>query len=191
MRREAHVRFLGGSPPRGGSLPGGRPGSYQSLRLKPLTIKGEVVHEADGTTVAHGSQPCANLSSKECPACDLPIGGKPTTKSVLRRIVRRSRGQKDKRVSESNLHGIVNSDPVALLTRGTLRARGWWDLPIGSSTVNKAPAGLPSRTRLGRMWNHRNWDISFVALPGIHHGRGADLPDCTRRANRCVASDKG
>ena len=111
--------------------------------------------------------PLPNLWSPECPARGLPQGGKPTTKSVLRRTVRRARGRKNKRISESELHGTVNCNPVALLTRGSLRARGWWDLLMGSSTVTDNPAGLTSRIRLGRMWNHRNWDMSFVARPGV------------------------
>jgi hypothetical protein len=28
---------------------------------------------------------------------------------------------------------------------------------------NYNPAGLRSRTRLGRLWNHRNWDMLLVA----------------------------
>src|SRR5450755_5163155 len=131
-----------------------------------------------------------NLWSPECLARGLPQGGKPTTKSVLRRTVRRSRGRKGERISESELHGTVNCNPAALLTRGSLRARGQWDLPYGSSTVTENPAGLRSRIRLGRRWNHRNWDISFVARPREYPcDRGADPPDCPRRTNRCVASD--
>jgi hypothetical protein len=107
-----------------------------------------------------------NLWSPECPARGLPQGGKPTTKSVRRRTVRRSRGRKDKRISESKLCGAVNCNSAALLTRRSLRARGWWDLPIGSSTVTKTPAGLRNRIRLTRVWNHRNWDMSFVARRG-------------------------
>jgi hypothetical protein len=49
-------------------------------------------------------------------------------------------------------------------TRGA-QARGWWDLLIGSSTVNDNPAGLQSRIRLGRAWCHWNWDMLFVAPP--------------------------
>ena len=104
-----------------------------------------------------------NLWSPECLARGLLQGGKPMTKSVQRRTVRRFRGRKDKRISESKLHGAVNYNPVALLTRGSLLARGWWDLLMGSSTVINKPAGLMSRIRLGRAWNHRNWDMSFVA----------------------------
>jgi hypothetical protein len=126
-----------------------------------------------------------NLRSLECPARGLPQGGKPATKSVLRRTVRRSRGRKSERISESELHGAVKCNPVALLTRGSLRARGWWDLPMGSSTVIENPAGLTSRIRLVRVWNRRNWDMSFVARPrGFPRDRGADPLDCTRRANR-------
>jgi len=80
-----------------------------------------------------------NLWSPECLARGLPQGGKPTTKSVLRRTVRRSQGRKSERISESKLCGAVNCTPVALLIRGSLRARGWWDLLIGSSTVTKIP----------------------------------------------------
>ena len=65
-----------------------------------------------------------NLLSSECLARGLPQDGKPTTKSVLRRTARRSRGRKDKRISESKLHGAVNCNLVALLIRGSLRARG-------------------------------------------------------------------
>ena len=67
-------------------------------------------------------------------------------------------------------------------------------LPTPETAVpgTENPAGLSSRVRLGRMWNHRNWDISFVARPRGYPGdRGADLPDCTRRANRRVTADKG
>jgi hypothetical protein len=88
--------------------------------------------------------------------------------------VRRSRGQKAKRISESKLCGTVNSNPVALLTRGSHRARGWWDLPLGLSTVINNPAGLCSRIRLGRGWNHRNWDMSLVARSRHSADRGAD-----------------
>ena len=130
-----------------------------------------------------------NLWSPECLARGLPPGGKPTTKSVLRRTVRRARSRKGKRISESKLHGTVNCNLAALLMRGSLRARGWWDLLIGSSTVTDNPAGLRSRIRLTRVWNHRNWDMSFAARSCC--GRGADPPDYTRRANRCVAGDKG
>ena len=104
-----------------------------------------------------------NLRSPECLASGLPQGGKPVNKSVLRRIARRSRGQKSERISESELHGIVNCNPVALLRRGSLRARGKWGLLTGLSTVIANPAGLLSRVRLGRMWNHRNWDMLLVA----------------------------
>jgi hypothetical protein len=62
---------------------------------------------------------------------------------------------------------------------------------MGLSTVNEKPAGLMSRIRLGRKWCHRNWDMLFVALSGIHHGRGANQPDYTRRANWRVTSNKG
>ena len=104
-----------------------------------------------------------NLRSPECLARGLPQGGKPANKSVRRRTVRCSRGRKSERISESELRGIVNCNPVALLTRGSPRARGWWDLLIGSCTVIDNPAGLQSRIRLTRMWNHRNWDMSSVA----------------------------
>ena len=111
-----------------------------------------------------------NLWSPECLARGLPQGGKPTSKSVRRRTVRRLRGRKAKRISESELHGAVNCNPVALLTRGSLRARGWWDLLLGSPTVIDNPAGLTSRIRLGRVWNHRNWDMLFVARSGVTPG---------------------
>src|SRR5437763_11019419 len=88
-----------------------------------------------------------NFLSPECLARGLPQGGKPANKSVLRRTVRRSRGRKCERISESELRGTVNYNLVALLTRGSLRARGWWDLLIGSSTVIDNPAGLQSRIR--------------------------------------------
>src|SRR5258708_29078026 len=57
--------------------------------------------------LSEGAMP-PNLWSPECLARGLPQGGKPTTKSVLRRTVRRARGRKDKRISESELHGAVN-----------------------------------------------------------------------------------
>ena len=116
-----------------------------------------------------------NLRSPECLARGLPQGGKPATKSVLRRTVRRARGRKYKRISESELHGIVNCNSAALLTRGSLRARGRWDLLKGSSTVTENPAGLMSRIRLGRLWNRQNWDMSSVARCRV---TDAEVPTC-------------
>ena len=81
------------------------------------------------------------LRSPECLARGLPQGGKPANESVLRRTVRRSRGRKSERISESELRGIVKCNLVALLIRGSLWARGWWDLLTGSSTVIDNPAG--------------------------------------------------
>ena len=104
-----------------------------------------------------------SLLLPKCLTRGLPQGGKPATRSVLRRTVRRPRGQKAKRISESKLRGAVNCNPVALLTRGSLRARGSWDLLLGSSTVTANPAGLLSRIRLERVWNYRNWDMLFFA----------------------------
>ena len=55
-----------------------RPGSYRNLwGSQPLTYKVGIAHEADGTTVAPGSQPGANLFSPECPTRGLLQGGKP------------------------------------------------------------------------------------------------------------------
>jgi hypothetical protein len=104
-----------------------------------------------------------NLRSPECLARGLPQGGKPATKSVLRRTARRARGRKGERISESKLHGTVNCNSAALLMRRSLRARGQWDLHMGSSTVTANPAGLTSRVRLERAWNCRNWDMLFAA----------------------------
>ena len=77
-----------------------RPDSYGPLRLQPLTCKGEVAHEADGTTVGRGSQPRPNLSSPECPTRGLPQGGKPADKLDRRvTVIRRpaSEGEADQR----------------------------------------------------------------------------------------------
>jgi len=59
-----------------------RNGSRQSVRLRKWypTYKGEEAHEADGTTVGLGSQPCSNIFSPECPTRDLLQGGKPATR---------------------------------------------------------------------------------------------------------------
>ena len=90
----------------------------------PLTCKGDVAHEADGTTVGRGSSLCPNLLSPECPTRGLPQGGKPTKPSAAS-INSESmlRGRKAKRVSESELHGAVNYNPVALLIRGSESSR--------------------------------------------------------------------
>ena len=64
-----------------------------------------------------------NLRSPECLARGLPQGGKPTKRSVRRRTVRRARGRKNERISESKLHGTVNYNLVALLTRGSASSR--------------------------------------------------------------------
>jgi hypothetical protein len=52
------------------------------------------------------------------------------------------------------------------------------------------PAGLLSRTRLCRVWLHRNWDMLLVA-PLRQRSGGADQPDYTRRVDWCVTGNKG
>ena len=168
-----------------------RPDSYGPLRLQPLTCKGEVAHEADGTTVGRGPQPCPNLSSPECPTRGLPQGGKPTKRpSLASNSDSANRRRKAKRISESELHGTVKCNLVALLTRGSESSRVVGP-SIGSSTVNNNPAGLWSRIRLGRVWCHRNWDMLFVAPSRLNRDGGANRPDYTRRDNRCVTGNKG
>jgi hypothetical protein len=96
-----------------------RPAGYQPLGLQPLTCKGEIAHEADGTTFGRGAQPSPNLSSPECPTRGLPQGGKPTDQSKASTSGETMpRRRKAKRISESKPHGTVTFNPVALLTRG-------------------------------------------------------------------------
>src|SRR5204863_5606455 len=101
-----------------------RPDSYGPLRLKPLICKGEIAHEADGTTVGYGPQPPPNLRSPECPKRGLPQGRKPTDSSdASTNSEPMPRCRKTKRVSESKLHGTVNCNLVALLIRGSVSSR--------------------------------------------------------------------
>src|ERR1700674_1453424 len=88
-----------------------RPGSYCYLLAK------EVAHEADGTTVGSGnaSEPPVAGVSGTWPAARWEAHAKIGSATC------HSRRRKDKRISESKLHGIVSCNPVALLTRGSLR----------------------------------------------------------------------
>jgi hypothetical protein len=191
MRRKAHVRFLGGCPPRGGPLPGLRPASYGPLRLQPLTCKGEVAHEADGVTVRSGPQPPLNLRSPECPTRGLQQGGKPTILSdALTNSESVPRSRKAKRVSESKLHGTVKYNLVALLTRGGVSPRA-----VGPSH------GVVHGDHKSRRSSKQDPSLTQVTPSELGHaarrsatgnrGRGANRPDCTRRADRCVAGNKG
>ena len=77
-----------------------RPVSYGPLGLQPLTYKGELAHETDGTTVGLGSQPSPNLSSPECPARGLLKAGSPRQNWSGRVTVTRhsvSEGEADQR----------------------------------------------------------------------------------------------
>ena len=107
-----------------------RPVSYGPLGLQSLTYKGEVAHEADGTTVGLGSQPCPNFSSPECPTRGPLQGGKPAKRpSAASNSDSANRRRKTKRISESELHGTVKSNFVALLIR-----RGASSRVVGPST---------------------------------------------------------
>lgn len=136
---------------------------------KALTYEGEIAHEADGITVGCGSPLRPNLFSPECPTRGLPQGGKPTICVVNCPSNNDSafRCRKAKRISESKLHGIVSYNLRSIVEARGAKARGWWDLLIGSSTVTNNPAGLRSRIRLRRMWCYRNWDMLLVALPRL------------------------
>jgi hypothetical protein len=158
---------------------------------QPLTYKGEVAHEADGTTVGCGPQPHPNLLSSECPTRGLPQGGKPTTYSELpTNSGSAPRGRKAERVSESKLHGTVNCNLVALLIRESESSR---------------VVGPPHRVVHGDQESRRSFEqdpsLPHVVPSELGHvvrrsapgdqGGGANQPDSTRRANRCVTGNKG
>ena len=168
-----------------------RPGSCGPLRQPPLTCKGETAHEADGTTIGCGPQPRPNLLSPECPTRGLPQGRKPTINSVAStNSGPMSRRRKTKRVSESKLHGIVNSILVALLIRESEISRA-----VGPSHRVVHGDQEPRRSY------EQNPSLSHVMPSELGHvvrrsaagnqGGGVDRPDCTRRANRCVTGNKG
>jgi hypothetical protein len=168
-----------------------RPGSCGPLRQPPLTCKGETAHEADGTTIGCGPQPRPNLLSPECPTRGLPQGRKPTINSVAStNSGPMSRRRKTKRVSESKLHGIVNSILVALLIRESESSRA-----VGPSHRVVHGDQEPRRSY------EQNPSLSHVMPSELGHvvrrsaagnqGGGVDRPDCTRRANRCVTGNKG
>ena len=144
-------------------IPASRPGSYGPLRHQSLTCKGEVAHEADGTTVGCGPQPRPNLLSPECPTRGLLQGGKPTGESAPQsNSDSAARRRKAKRVSESELHGAVNPNLAALLSRGSESSRVVGPPARVVHGDRQARRSL-SGTRLRRMWNHQNWDMLFVA----------------------------
>ena len=136
------ARELNSSPKRG-IIFRLRPVSYGPLRHQPLTCKGEVAHEADGTTVGCDPQPRPNLFSPECPAHGLPQGGKPTNQSGLpSNSDSAPRRRKAKRVSESKLHGAVNSNLVALLTTRERKLAGGGTREAWSTERSRADSSL-------------------------------------------------
>ena len=164
--------------------------AMEPLRLQPLTCKGEVAHEADGTTVGRGPQPRPNLSSPECPTRGLLQGRKPTLvwdlSSNSDSIAQR---RKAKRISESKLHGIVNNNLVALLIRGSASSR-----VVGPSyrVVHGEQQSRRSYEQ-GPSWSHvAPSELGHVVRRSfaVHRERGAECPDYSRRVNGCVAGNK-
>src|SRR5262245_47668985 len=156
-----------------------------------ITYEGEVAHEAVDSTVGCGPQPQPNLLSPECPTRGLPQGGKPTffsepsanSGSLLR-------GRKAKRVSESELHGAVNCRLVALLIRGSASSRA-----VGPSHGvvhgdHKPRRSYEQNPSLSRVVSSELGHVVRRSGPGNRY-RGADRPDYSRRANRCVTHNKG
>ena len=136
-----------------------RPDSYRPLRLRPLTYKGEVAHEADGTTVGCDSgriRTSVHQSVRHvaCRKVGSPRWSEPRRVTVTRQssVGRRSGSAK------ANCMGPSIDNLAALLMRGSESSRVVGP-SIGSSTVNNNPAGLMSRIRLRRVWCHRNWDM--------------------------------
>ena len=100
------------------------------------------------------------------------------------------RRRKAKRVSESKLHGAVNSNLAALFQRGS-----------ESSRVVGPSLRVVHGDRQSRRSYEQNPSSSHVEPSELGHvvrrsaagnrGGGADQPDCSRRANRCVTDNKG
>ena len=161
-----------------------RPGSYRPLGRSPHTCKGEVAHEADGVTVGHGSQPRSNLRSPECLTRGLPQGGKPTkTPDASTNSATMSRSRKAKRVSESKLHGTVNCNLVALLTRGSESSRAVgpsYGVVHGDHKSRRSSEQNPSSSCVTPS------ELGYVVRRSVAgtQGRGANRPNCTRRGNR-------
>lgn len=162
----------------------------EPLRLQPLTCKGEVAHEADGTTVGRGPQPRPNLSSPECPTRGLLKGGKPTLVwDLSSNSDSATQRRKAKRISESKLHGIVRYNLVALLIRGSASSR---------------VVGPPHRVVHGEQQSRRSYEQDpswpHVAPSELGHAvrrsfavrreGGAECPNYSRRGNWCVADSK-
>src|SRR3954452_14133509 len=100
------------------------------------------------------------------------------------------RCRKAKRVSESKLHGTVNCNLVAMLIRGSASSRA-----VGPSSR------VVHGDHKSRRSSEQDPSLTHVVPSELGHvvrrfttgnrGEGANRPNCTRRADRCVTGNKG
>ena len=97
--------------------------------------------------------------------------------------------RKAKRISESELHGIVRYDLVALSTRGGASSR------VVGPSFRVVHGEQQSRRSFEQ---NPSWPCVVPSELGhvvrrsvtLYRGGGADRPDYSRRDNRCVAGNK-